>query len=105
MYIIKSTQNQFTCLTNFKCALTIVNYMQVVLQHIPRTFSFFFLFFWGGAPVACGGSQARGPIGATAAGLYNNHSHSNPDPSCVCGLHRRSSRHRQILNPMSKARD
>ena len=27
------------------------------------------------APAAYGGSQARGPIGATAAGLY--HSHSN----------------------------
>ena len=35
---------------------------------------FFFFFFWA-TPVAHGGSQASGPIGATAAGLY--HSHSN----------------------------
>ena len=46
-------------------------------------FSFFFLFFFfffffllfRATPEAYGGSQARGPVGATAAGLH--HSHSN----------------------------
>ena len=39
-------------------------------------------FFWGGlffimaAPVAYGGSQARGRIGAVAASLHHNHSHA-----------------------------
>ena len=38
----------------------------------------FFAFFGGrgAAPMACAGSQARGPFGAGAASL--NHSHSNP---------------------------
>ena len=35
----------------------------------------FFAFFSGGAPVAYGGSQARGEIGAVAVGLH--HSHGN----------------------------
>ena len=37
--------------------------------------SFLFFLLFRAAPVADGGSQARGPIGATAVGLY--HSHSN----------------------------
>ena len=51
-------------------------------QH-KSAFFFFFLFFnwlfdfafFRATPTAYGGSQARGPFGATAAGLY--HSHSN----------------------------
>ena len=61
----------------------------------------FLLFLWA-APAAYGGSQARGRIGAVAAGLY--HSHSNADLSHVCDLHH-SSRQRQIINPLSKGRD
>ena len=38
------------------------------------TFFFFFCLF-NAAPMACGGSQARGPIGAEVTGL--NHSHRN----------------------------
>ena len=30
--------------------------------------------------MAYGGSQARGPIGATAAGLYQSHSNSESEP-------------------------
>ena len=37
--------------------------------------SIFFLSFFRAAPSAYGGSQARGQIGAVAAGLH--HSHSN----------------------------
>ena len=32
------------------------------------------------APVAYGGSQARGPIGAIAAGLHHSHSNSRSEP-------------------------
>jgi len=61
---------------------------------------FFFLF--RAALVAYGGSQARGPMRAVAAGLH--HSTAMPDLSQVCDLHR-SSRQRRILNPLSEARD
>ena len=47
----------------------------------------FFLFLFRAAPLAYGDSQARGPIGATAANLHH------------------SSRQLQILNLLSKARD
>ena len=53
-------------------------------------------------PTAYGGSQARGLIGATAAGLCQ--SHRNSGPSCVCYLHH-SSQQRGILNALSEARD
>ena len=39
-------------------------------------FFFFFAFSWA-APIACGGSQARGLIRAVATGLRHSHSHSN----------------------------
>ena len=32
------------------------------------------------APAADGSSQARGGIGATAAGLYHSHSNAGPEP-------------------------
>ena len=47
-------------------------------------------------PVAYGGSQARGPNGATAR--------ATPDLSCVYDL-QHSSQQRQILNPLGEARD
>ena len=53
-------------------------------------------------PVACGGSQARGQIGAIAPDLQ--HSHSNAESKlCLQPTHR--SQKSQILNPLSKARD
>ena len=41
-------------------------------------FSFFFLFFFvfRAAPTAYGGSQARGPVRAIAAGLSQSHSNT-----------------------------
>ena len=57
--------------------------------------------FWGAVPEAHGGSQARGQIGAAAAG-YNTAT-ATWDPSRVCNLHR-SSWQRQTLNPLSGAR-
>ena len=59
-------------------------------------------FLFTAAPAASGGSQARGPFGAIAAGL--DHSHSDTGCSRVCDLHH-SSRHRRILNPLSEAGD
>ena len=40
----------------------------------------YFLLFRA-APVAYGSSQARDPIGATAAGLHHSHSHAGSEPS------------------------
>ena len=62
---------------------------------------FFFFLAFRAAPTAYGGSQARGPVRATAAGLH--HSHSKSDLSCICNPHH-STWHWQILNPLSKAR-
>ena len=39
-------------------------------------FLFVFVLLFRAAPMAYGGSQARGQIGATAAGLHHNHSHA-----------------------------
>ena len=47
-------------------------------------------------------SQARGQIGAIAAGLC--HSHSNVRSKPVCDLHHSSQQH-WILNPLSEAQD
>ena len=45
---------------------------------VIANFSLSFFCRFRGAPAAYGGSQARGQIGAVAAGL--RHSHSNTDP-------------------------
>ena len=52
--------------------------------------------------MAYGGSQARGPIGAIVAGLHHSHSDAGSE-LCLCLHH--SSGQRQILNPLSEARD
>ena len=57
------------------------------LSHCPHLLGF--------TGKAYGGSQAGGRIGAVASGLRQSH---------VCDLHR-SSRRRQILHPLRKARD
>ena len=43
---------------------------------------FFFFFFssLGKPPMVCGGSQARGQIGAVAAGLHHSHSNAKSKP-------------------------
>ena len=54
-------------------------------MHLWTWFFFFFLFFFfffglfGAAPVAYGGSQARGRIGVVAAGLHHSHSHARAE--------------------------
>ena len=54
-------------------------------------------------PAAFGNSQARGQIGAAAAGLHHSHSNSGSDTSVTC-VHHSSQQHR-ILNLLSEARD
>ena len=70
-------------------------------QKLIINFFFFFSFFWA-APLAYGGSQARGLIGTTAAGLH--HSQAAQDPSHVCDLHH-SLWQCWIHNPLSEARN
>ena len=41
---------------------------------------FFFFGLFRATPTVYGGSQARGPIGATAAGLHHSHSHAGSEP-------------------------
>ena len=43
-------------------------------------FLFFFLLFLCAAPTACGGSQARGRIGAVVTGLHHSHSNAGSEP-------------------------
>ena len=43
-------------------------------------FIFLFVCLFRSAPMAYGGSQARGRIGATTAGLCHNHSHARSEP-------------------------
>ena len=52
-----------------------------------NSLSFFFFFHFRAIPTACESSQAGGLIGATAAGIHHR------------------SQQRQILNPLSEARD
>ena len=42
--------------------------------------SFFFFGIFRATPTAYGSSQARGRIGATAAGLHHSHSNSESEP-------------------------
>ena len=54
------------------------------LQKDPFFKNFIYLFVFRlsrAAPVAYGGSQARGQIEAVAAGLHNSHSNSRSEPS------------------------
>ena len=75
-----------------------------LLQNLITTFLFFVVVvvvvfcLFRAAPTAHGGSQARGPIGATAASLCHSHQiWATTDLSCVCDLHH-SSRQCQIHN-------
>ena len=49
-------------------------------SYSPLSFFFFFFFLFRAAPMAYGDSQARGLIGATAAGLCQNPSNARSEP-------------------------
>ena len=61
-----------------------------------------YMFFSWPHPAVYVGSQARGPIGAIAAGL--SQSHSNVGSEHICNLHH-SSWQCWIINPLSKGKD
>ena len=65
-------------------------------------FLFLFLSFSGATPAAYGGSQARGLIGAVAAGLRLSHSNAGSEP-CLQPTPQLTAM--LILNPLSEARD
>ena len=72
------------------------------MQPSPRTILFFIFCLFRAAPVAYGGSQTRGPVGAIAAGLCQSHSKEGSE------LHLWTTPQlpaTPILNPLSKARD
>ena len=68
-----------------------VNFMLYVFYH-HILFLFYFFGFFQDAPTAYGGSQARGEIGAIAAGLCHSHSKSGskallkPTPQLIAKL-------------------
>ena len=66
-----TTPLRHTCLTN--------NFSQMMAYLFIFYFYFYFLLFRA-VPVAYGGSQARGQIGATAAGLCHSHSNAGLEP-------------------------
>ena len=45
-----------------------------------QLFIYFVFCLFRAAPAAYGGSQAKGPIGAVAAGLHHSHSHIRSEP-------------------------
>ena len=68
------------------------------LMRNNMAFFFFFFFFLSFEEVPRLGVKLELQLPATATAT------ATPDPSRVCDLHH-SSRHRQILNPLSEARD
>ena len=53
----------------------IKSWLWIKVKHDEGVFFFFYIFvFSGHTPMAYGGSQARGPIGAVASGLRHSHS-------------------------------
>ena len=66
----------------------------------PVPLFFFFFCLYRAAPLAYGGSQARGWIGAIASGLHHSHNNTRSEPHLWP-----VSQQRQILNPLSEARD
>ena len=52
----------------------------LTIDHIFLPFLFFFFCLFSATPAACGSSQARGPVGATAASLHHSHSNTGSEP-------------------------
>ena len=67
---------------------------------------FCFVLFFRASAAACGSSQTRGPIRATAAGLHHSHSNTKSEIRAASSTFvHYSSWQCQILNPLSEARD
>ena len=76
--------------------------MDMISTYRSAYFFFLLLLFLGMHPWHMEIPRLGGRTGATAASLH--HTHGNTDLSSVGGLHH-SSRQRQILHPLSRARD
>ena len=57
-----------------------LEFTMIHLNSLYYFFNFVFLLFLWAASVAYGGSQARGLIGAVAAGLHQSHSNTGSEP-------------------------
>ena len=55
-------------------------YVNSIFQYLTKFFFFFFFVISWAAPMAYGGSQARGWIGAVATGLGQSHSNAGSEP-------------------------
>ena len=66
-------------LQNLGSPLEMILLLADIWQYLETSFFFFFLLFRA-APEAYGSSQARGRIGAAAAGLHHSHSNTRSEP-------------------------
>ena len=57
-----------------------LKYLKLVLVKTIEPICLFFCLLFRATPSACGGSQARGQIGATAASLHHGHSNAGSKP-------------------------
>ena len=97
-------QAWYSLLSGCRCCVWLVLAPHLMLFIYLFIYLFICLFsLFRAVPVAYRGSLARGLIGTVAAGLYHSHSNARSEP-CLRPIHH-SSRQRQILNPLSKARD
>ena len=68
--------NRFDVISH--CFFLIFFFLEIFFFYL---FIFCFFFISLAAPAACGGSQARGRIGAVATGLLQSHSNAGSEPS------------------------
>ena len=85
----------------YNCGAAEINTTSQINYTAIKFFFFVFFLFLSAAPAAYGGSQARGRIGAVAAGLRQSHSNAESEPRLRPDLHH-SSWQRRILNPLSE---
>ena len=86
----------------FLCQVLSFFVLSKMSKYVKILYMFICFCFLEPYPLAYGGSQARGLIGAIAAGLHHSHSNTS-DPSHVCHLCHSSWQH-WILNPLIEAR-
>ena len=79
-----------------------VSHCDLDLRFVFLVFLVFVFCLFRVVPATYGGSQARGQIGAAAAGLHQSHSNTRSE---LCLRLHHSLWQRPILNPLSEARD
>ena len=86
LILIKSYLSIFSCMDSYFGIITknylpmlghkyflLLFFLEILKIFEVFTFRSLILFFWGGTPMACGGSQAKGLIRAAATSLYHSH--------------------------------